>query len=380
MRRTVLWVVSVLLAAGVGLAAGWLAFTPPPAPVEEAPLQTVRVTEGELGRTVAVSVSASWPVTTTVLAQGQGTITSLELDPGAQVSAGEALLTVDLRPVLAAQGDIPAFRDLARGDRGRDVAQLQEFLAQLGHYGGAADGAFGPSTTAAVQRWQRDIGVEADGRVRRGDLVYVPELPSRVTLAEEIAVGAPLTPGQPLGRVLGTRPQFAVTVSDNATQPPPQAEVEVQGPEGEVWTGQLSATTPTSGPDDPDQSVPLVAIEEEPLCGDACDLVPGEGSTTYPGRATLIPQQRGPLVPVAAIATKPDGRTILLTPEGDEIDIEILVTDGSHAVVDGIEPGEEVRLFGDVDTAPASPNTDGSSVGDADSDEARRQEGVVEGG
>lgn len=373
-RRALLWTVSVLLAAGVGIGAGWLVFTPPPAPVEEAPLQTVTVAEGEVGRTVAVSVNASWPVVTTVRAQTQGTITSLELNPGEQISAGGALLTVDLRPVIAAHGDIPAFRDLAPGDRGQDVVQLQEFLAQLGHYGGAADGAFGPSTTAGVQRWQRDIGVEADGRIRQGDLIYIPDLPARVTLVEEIAVGVPLTSGQHLGHVLGATPQFAVTVSDNAAQPPPEAQVEVQGPEGEVWTGQLSATTAASGPDDP--SVPLLAVGEGPLCGEACGLVPGEGSTTYPGRATLVPQQRGPLVPVAAIATKADGRTIVLTPEGDEIDIEILVTDGSHAVIDGIEPGQQVRLFGEQRAAPADADT-----GDEDYDDTRRfDENVPEGG
>jgi hypothetical protein len=45
------------------------------------------------------------------------------------------------------------------------VAAAQEELAGLGYYGGAIDGAFGPRTSAAVQRFQRDYGLAVTGRL-----------------------------------------------------------------------------------------------------------------------------------------------------------------------------------------------------------------------
>ncbi|WP_236539698.1 peptidoglycan recognition protein family protein [Spiractinospora alimapuensis] len=56
---------------------------------------------------------------------------------------------------------------LRRGDRGPDVRQLQEQLISLGYglpeYG--ADGDFGAETEAAVKKFQRSAGLEADGIV-----------------------------------------------------------------------------------------------------------------------------------------------------------------------------------------------------------------------
>jgi len=43
------------------------------------------------------------------------------------------------------------------------VRQLQELLHQHGHYGGAIDGDFGPSTEAALQAFQHHYSLTADG-------------------------------------------------------------------------------------------------------------------------------------------------------------------------------------------------------------------------
>lgn len=55
------------------------------------------------------------------------------------------------------------------GDEGNDVMQIQSRLATLG-YSVDADGDFGPATTAAIQAFQRDRGLEADGLV--GAMTY----------------------------------------------------------------------------------------------------------------------------------------------------------------------------------------------------------------
>lgn len=54
---------------------------------------------------------------------------------------------------------------LQLGARGTAVKQLQSRLNQLGFNAGAADGAFGPKTLAAVKAFQRSRGLEADGVV-----------------------------------------------------------------------------------------------------------------------------------------------------------------------------------------------------------------------
>lgn len=54
---------------------------------------------------------------------------------------------------------------LTKGDSGRDVEGLQRHLKALGLYSGPVDGSFGDMTKAAVQGFQRQHGLVADGAV-----------------------------------------------------------------------------------------------------------------------------------------------------------------------------------------------------------------------
>jgi len=54
---------------------------------------------------------------------------------------------------------------LSLGGSGPLVSQLQEDLASLGYYSGTNTGYFGSVTEDAVIRFQRDVGITADGRV-----------------------------------------------------------------------------------------------------------------------------------------------------------------------------------------------------------------------
>jgi len=51
------------------------------------------------------------------------------------------------------------------GAEGDDVAELQSRLRYLGFYGGTIDGSFGPGTRRAVIGFQREFGLDPDGRV-----------------------------------------------------------------------------------------------------------------------------------------------------------------------------------------------------------------------
>lgn len=58
-------------------------------------------------------------------------------------------------------------RDLAEGDVGGDVQLIQSRLKSAGYFHGACDGRFGPGTTAAVKRFQRERQWRQDGVVSR---------------------------------------------------------------------------------------------------------------------------------------------------------------------------------------------------------------------
>ncbi len=58
---------------------------------------------------------------------------------------------------------IPSASTLERGDKGDDVKKLQLALSILGYYNGKVDGSYGSSTEKAVTRYQKAVGLSADG-------------------------------------------------------------------------------------------------------------------------------------------------------------------------------------------------------------------------
>lgn len=105
----------------------------------------------------------------------------------------------------AVAGGADAVVVLAHGDRltGPDVAQLNTALADLG-YLDAPDGApdeFTPATDAAVRELQADTGMEADGALDTGEVVFL-DAPVRVA-SVAAPVGSSLSPGAEVLAVTG---------------------------------------------------------------------------------------------------------------------------------------------------------------------------------
>jgi hypothetical protein len=61
--------------------------------------------------------------------------------------------------------DMPAEADMSEANR----RQIQGALQRLGYYKGAIDGIFGPSTRAAIRRFQHAIGAHATGNLTEED-------------------------------------------------------------------------------------------------------------------------------------------------------------------------------------------------------------------
>ncbi len=57
-----------------------------------------------------------------------------------------------------------AYQTIPYGEQSNAVRKMQDALRNKGHYRGAVDGKFGPATKAAVIKYQKSIGIKADGK------------------------------------------------------------------------------------------------------------------------------------------------------------------------------------------------------------------------
>jgi peptidoglycan hydrolase-like protein with peptidoglycan-binding domain len=112
-------------------------------------------------------------------------------------------------------GAVPAWRDLAEGDEGVDVAQLETNLVALGYDPDGLvtiDEEYTSRTEDLVEQWQEDLGLDITG-VFSTESVIVVDGPVSVTTAPSVG-----DPSQS-GAVLGSVSARAVTTTIVATQP-----------------------------------------------------------------------------------------------------------------------------------------------------------------
>lgn len=351
------WGATLIIAAAAGV---WATRATLESPIGAEPtvrpsLYTVR--QGTVSRIVSFVAEARWETVPLAINAASGTVTTVEVAAGSAVDTGQMLYSVDLRPTVAAVGSVPAFRDISLGLRGADIEQLQRFLAESGHYEGALDGIFDPATVAAVEAWQGQLGVEPDGIVRRSDVLFVPELPTRIAPSAELRVGLQLSGGEPVIERLPEAPAFTITLgADQADLVPLTASVVVHHSAG-VWDGSIaSSTTRPTG----ELVLALEGVDGTPLCGAACDAVPVGEPVLYATDLVAVPETTGPLVPVSALRTSPDGAVTIVTEQGVETPVEIVAAAEGRAVVSGIDEGTRVYLFGDGPAAGPSPSSEPS--------------------
>lgn len=348
--RAILALATIGLLA-VGVAGGWALRTMlAPAPdVLDGQLYTLVTAEhGSVGRSLRLNTTAAWTTERVVANQAAGTVTSLALDAGAEVRPGDVLYTVNLRPVVAAEGEVPAFRDLAPGAEGADVAQLQQLLRTLGYEVGSEDGRFGPTVNAAVRAWQRDLGMEVDGVVRRGDLAFVPELPARLALDPELRVGAGLAGGEPAVQVLPMEPTFTIVLPENqARLVAPGTAVEIPRDGGEPWHAEVTevrrATDEAASP-----VAVLAGTGGEPICRDQCRRLSVQEEVLLDSRIQVVPERSGVTVPAAAVVTTAAGDTVVVLATGELRPVEVVASASGTAVIEGVEAGARVRTPGEL--------------------------------
>lgn len=236
--------VVVMAAAGVG---AWrLAGTGEPIePTAEttAPVATAEVTRQTLSDTRTFAGTLGHGDGRTVSAAQPGVITGLA-SAGAEIDRGTELFRIDEQPVTGLFGIVPMYRDLHDGKEGPDVEQLETNLAELGYDGFTVDDTFTSATTAAVERWQEDLGRGVTGVVGQGDVVFLPG-PSRVD-ALHTEVGAAAAPGAGVLELTGSNHivSLQIEIRDRELLAV-GTDVTVQLPNGSEVTGEVTAANVT---------------------------------------------------------------------------------------------------------------------------------------
>ena len=252
-RRTVGILGLALVTVGAGTSAAWSAGLLPvgviaagnePAASPSASArsgQTAEIERRTLQVTSDLDGTLGYEGDTTIDALLPGTLTWLPSE-GTVITRGKRLYEVDGKTdAVLMIGVRPAWRTLGPGvSDGADVRQLEQNLRKLG-YGRKleVDSHWTDRTTAAVKRWQRHVGLEADGVIDLGEVVFEPTT-FRVT-EQAAALGSRVGGGAPV--LKGTTTKQVVTVSleaDHQDLIRKGDAVTVELPDGSTAPGHVS--------------------------------------------------------------------------------------------------------------------------------------------
>jgi multidrug efflux pump subunit AcrA (membrane-fusion protein) len=267
-RRLAIPVATAALAAVAGAAAWALAGQGSASGTEGADHAnaTATVQRRDLVQYETVDGTLGYDDSRTLYSQGAGTVTRLR-SPGSVVSRGGALYWVDARPVTLLYGSVPMWRRLdARSPDGVDIRELEQNLVALGYdpYGEVeVDDHWDSATTAAVKRWQDDLGLAKTGAVAPGDVAVLPG-PRRIGQLKT-TVGALLQPGAEVMDTSSTRRVVTIDLdADKQALVKKGDKVSVELSDGSTIHGRIASVgkvaTSTQDPDTGEQGTPTIEV------------------------------------------------------------------------------------------------------------------------
>lgn len=296
---------------------------------------------GVVHQKLPIHAAVTWPSVLVARNEAIGTVTSLDLGSTSMSSAGDTLFSVGLRPVIAAEGDVPMFRSLKRGVSGPDVRQLQKLMDDLGYRSGFDDGVFGKPTESSVKAWQQHAGVAPTGVVLLGDVVFVGRLPAHLSLdAESIMVGAHVSGGEPAIEATAAVPNIEASLgSADFGRVTEGMAVRLDTSQGR-WDGEIGRLTPDGNGT---VTAAIVRAKGRP-CGSACIVTASPGKAeTLSGELSLVPRTEGVIVPTVALHSS--GRSaFVLDSDGHRRAVRIEVSADGESIVTGLPSGTPVRV------------------------------------
>jgi peptidoglycan hydrolase-like protein with peptidoglycan-binding domain len=313
-RRAWTVVLAVLIVPVLALAA-WAAvrsFPDPTAAGRAVEALIVPVTSADQTPSAMVTVTVENAEGRSVTSSGSGTVTRAP-KVGTTLDDGDVALRVDDRPVRAMVSDAPLWRSLSRGDRGDDVARLQEYLAATGYRDAPPDGVFGPGTQSAVAAFNRDAGLPRTAvAFDPATVLWVGPRPMEVAVVGT-SEGTQVSPGT----VVLTGPQRAgvVTVAEEQGGIGPDFADGATLLVGEVAVPYVAGSGHVDDPDD----VATVAAALAPQSTGTAQIVADD-------------EQRVRVVPASAIVTGADGTTCVYPQVGAAPVVVQAVGGGSSSV------------------------------------------------
>jgi peptidoglycan hydrolase-like protein with peptidoglycan-binding domain len=323
-----------VVAAGLA-AAGVLALgqggNPGPAPAAAATGASAAVERRDLVDRDNVDGTLGYADESELVAGAAGILTGIR-EPGAVVTRGHSLYDVDDEPAaFLLYGDLPAWRDFDSSmTDGEDVRQLERNLRALGHdpdHDMTVDDDWDWATTAAVKRFQRARGLDDDGMLSRGEVVFRPGA-TRVGEAKA-QVGQQVAPGAQLAELSSTERNVTVDLDARRQSIAREGDaVTVELPTGRTARGRITdvgeVATKPSGSDNQD-SDPTIEVTID-LKGRASRGTNLDQAPVDVGFA--VDRRKGVLaVPVKALLARQGGGYAIEVVEG-----------GAHRIV-GVEPG-----------------------------------------
>jgi peptidoglycan hydrolase-like protein with peptidoglycan-binding domain len=281
----------------------------------------------------------------TLVAAAAGTITALR-DPGDVVERGQSLYEVDNAPAaFLLYGELPAWRDFTPYmEDGEDIRQLERNLRALGDDPDGdmtVDDEWDWATTAAVERFQDERGLDEDGALEKGQVVFRSGA-TRIGEAKAV-VGQAAGPGAQLADLSSTERRVTVDLDATRQQLARKGDsVTVELPTGRtargriLEVGKVAEQAPGDEEQDAEPTIEVtIALRGKAARGTGLDQAPVDVGFAVERRDDVL------AVPIKA----------LLARQGGGFAVEVVDRGGTGRMVD-VEPGlyadDFVKVEGDL--------------------------------
>ncbi|MEU7823020.1 peptidoglycan-binding domain-containing protein [Catellatospora sp. NPDC049133] len=329
-----------VLAAGAA-AFGFGGAEPERPEAESRAFALVQVTEETLTDYVSFDGQVGYGPTTPLAVKAAGTVTWLPA-AGSVVKRGQVLTRVDETPAVLFYGATPMYRPLTEQAKGADVKQIEANLQKLGYGGFTVDDTFSASTTAAVKRWQRDLGLTPTGTVEAERIIFGP---GPIRVERHLARIGAASPADVLAYTGTTKLVTATLDAGDAGWAAPGTAVAVTRPGGATTAGRVEVV----GQAEPSEGG--AAAQGVSVTVSVADQKALTGAERGPVEVRYARQERKDVltVPVGALLALAEGGYGLEVAEGEAARIVAVKTglfaDGKVEVTGpDLRPGMTVRM------------------------------------
>ncbi len=253
--------------------------------------------------------------------------------------SGDVLYTVDGEPVVALDGNLPAWRSLSTSSAdGADVAQLEAALVALGYDPDSkvtVDNHFDAATRTMVNTWQQGLGIAPTGKVTLGSIVFLPST-TTVTAVEQ-HVGDSVGEGDAVLQLASPTQDVVIDV--------PSGDEALVVPGLSVMIGDVQGTITQLRSADSNGSVVVEAVITPTTAIDGAT----NGSTVKVS-LTLQNATGVLLAPAEALVSRLDGTYAVQVEATDEtvswLTVEIIGVSGANVAIraDGLTEGTLILL------------------------------------